>query len=79
MDGEKVTSIAADNASLELAVGKSDGSVTLWDTQTWSVKIVLRSESSGSMVTLKYITVKTSSSPQTFLLVSLLIIIVIKL
>lgn len=69
MDGEQVVSVAADNATLELAVGKVNGSVTLWDTQTWSIKAVLQSELGGSTCTLKYSTVKTSKSTQTILLV----------
>ena len=72
-DDDKVSSIAADGASLELAVGKSDGTITLWDTQTWTVKSVLRSERSGCIVALKYVTAKISSSPQTFLLVSCIV------
>lgn len=70
VDGEQAVSIAADDVSLELAVGKSDGSITLWDTQMWSVKAVLRSEPVGSITALKYCTLKTtSSSPQILLLV----------
>ena len=57
--GEKVVSIAGDSATLELAVGKSDGSITIWDTQTWSVKATLQSGMDKTIATLKYVTVMT--------------------
>ena len=71
VDGDQATSIAADNASLELAVGKSDGSITLWDTQLWSIKALVRTEpvGHGSIAALKYCTVKISGSSRTLLLV----------
>ena len=64
-----MVSIAGDSATLELAVGKSDGSITLWDTQTWSIKATLQSEIGKAFATLKYITVKMAKSTQTYLLV----------
>ena len=67
--GEKVVSIAGDSATLELAVGKSDGSITIWDAQTWSVKATLQSGTDKIIATLKYVTVKTAKSTQTYLLV----------
>ena len=72
VDGEKVVSIAGDSATLELAVGKSDGSITLWDTQTWSAKATLQLEAGRAIATLKYVTVKAAKSTQTYLLVSIL-------
>lgn len=69
MDGEQVISIAGDNSTLELAVGKSDGSITLWDTQSWSIKARLQSELGTAISTLKYVTIKTAKSTQTYLLV----------
>ena len=69
LDGEKVMSIARDSATLELAVGKSDGSITLWDTQTWSIKATLQSGAGKSIITLKYATVKMAKTTQTILLV----------
>ena len=69
LDGEQVVSIAGDSATLELAVGKSDGSITIWDTQTWSAKASLQSEMGKAVATLKYITMKMHKLTQTFLLV----------
>ena len=71
LDGEHVVSIAGDSATLELAVGKSNGSITIWDTQTWGVKATLRSEMGKAIATLKYVTVKAPKSTQTFLLVKI--------
>ena len=50
-------------------MGKADGTITIWDMQTWSIKTVLRSEMGGAIVTLKYTTVKVSGASQTVLLV----------
>lgn len=69
LDGEQVVSIAGESATLELAVGKSDGSITLWDTQSWSIKATLQSEVGKAIATLKCVTVKTAKSTQTYLLV----------
>ena len=70
LDGyEKVVSIAGDSATLELAVGKSDRSITIWNTQTWSVKATLQSGTDKTIATLKYATVKMAKSTQTYLLV----------
>ena len=71
LDGEHVVSIAGDSATLELAVGKSNGSITIWDTQTWGVKATLQSEMGKAIATLKYVTVKAPKSTQTFLLVKI--------
>ena len=66
---QDVLCIAADNSSSELAVGKADGSVTLWDVQQWKTKGVLKS-GAGSVQALKYGTAKKGSKlPQRFLLV----------
>ena len=72
LDGEHVVSIAGDSATLELAVGKSDRSITLWDTQMWSIKATLQLEAERAIATLKYITVKAAKPTQTYLLVSIL-------
>ena len=69
LDGEQVVSIAGDSSTLELAVGKTDGSITLWDTQTWSIKATLQSELGKAIATLKYVSIKTAKSTQTYLLV----------
>ena len=69
LDGEQVVSIAGDSSTLELAVGKTDGSITLWDTQTWSIKAMLQLELGKAIATLKYVTIKTAKSTQTYLLV----------
>ena len=62
--------MAADSSSSELATGKADGSITLWDVQDWKVKGVLKS-TAGSVQVLKYGAAKKGSKlPQRFLLVS---------
>jgi len=64
-----VTCLAADDGTLELATGKLDGSITLWDTQTWTIKAVLHS-ATGGVSSIRYGSVKGSKLPKTFILVS---------
>lgn len=67
---EEVLCIAADSSSSELATGKADGSITLWNVRDWGVKGVLKTRA-GSVQVLKYGAAKKGSKlPQRFLLVS---------
>ena len=62
--------LGADYSTLELATGKPDGSITFWDTQTWTIKATLLS-TTGAVSTVQYGSVKGSKLPATFVLVSL--------
>ena len=70
LEGEQVSCLAADETTLELATGKPDGSITFWDTQTWTIKATLLS-TTGAVSTIQYGRVKGSKLPATFVLVSL--------
>ena len=70
LEGEQVSCLAADDSSLELATGKPDGSITFWDTQTWTIKATLLSNT-GAVSTIQYGRLKGSKLPATFVLVSL--------
>ena len=70
LEGEQVSCLAADETTLELATGKPDGSITFWDTQTWTIKATLLS-TTGAVSTTQYGRVKGSKLPATFVLVSL--------
>ena len=70
LEGEQVSCLAADETTLELATGKPDGSITFWDSQTWTIKATLLS-TTGAVSTIQYGRVKGSKLPATFVLVSL--------
>ncbi len=60
--------MVAHDESRELATGKPDGSITVWDVQEWRMKLELRT-TSGAVSALKYGAVKDSKLPKPFLLV----------
>lgn len=68
MDGEGYSCMAANEKGHEIAMGKPDGSITVWDVQEWRVKFELKS-GAGAISALKYGAVKSSKLPNPFLLV----------
>ena len=74
MKDQGITAVAVNSATMELATGCADGSITLWSCEKWSKKMSFKSKLGGQVLVLRYGTVKSSKLPPSFIMVCTIII-----
>ena len=73
LEGENISSLAACESRGEVALGRQDGSVQLWETGDWSPRATFHTSSTGNVTALQYGSIaarRDSKLPKTFLIVS---------
>ena len=71
-----ITAITVNSATMELATGCADGTITVWECEKWSKKMTFKSKLGGQILALKYGTVKSSKLSHSFLMVCVCVIVV---
>ena len=73
MEGEQVSCIASSDSLSELVLGKEDGSVQVWATGKWDLKVSFHSSSGGTVTSLHYCAFRLKQKVETFLIVSIIL------